>query len=145
MGRVLGGETSTGEVRYPIICYVSEGFQLIEHRASSHAKQLILLISSFPTTNPTPIDTQDPSSRAPGVNGHSPSPSQTDLVTLLSQIRARYRLLCSALGVRPRLATTHDGRGSADVDVNPLNGQAGGIVEGIEGPMKGVDTKKLLF
>ncbi len=48
-------------------------------------------------------------------------------------IRARYRLLCTSLGTRPRLTAAKDGSERA------------AVVEGIEGPMKGVDTRQLRF
>jgi hypothetical protein len=77
------------------------------------------LINSFPTTN-------------------NPEAAEIDLTALVSNIRARYRLLCASLGVRPRLAAAPSSGTSAA-------GEEGMVVEGIEGPMKGVDTAKLKF
>jgi hypothetical protein len=77
------------------------------------------LINSFPTTN-------------------NPEAAEIDLTALVSNIRARYRLLCASLGVRPRLA-------AAPSSGISNGGEEGMVVEGIEGPMKGVDTAKLKF
>nr|XP_031862369.1 uncharacterized protein CI109_002334 [Kwoniella shandongensis]KAA5529441.1 hypothetical protein CI109_002334 [Kwoniella shandongensis] len=136
-----------------------------EARALSHAQTLLDLIKSFPTTNPTPAPAPTqvasastitvPSSEPESAQAPPPSSSEgaseveTDLATLISTIRARYRLLCSSLGVRPRLAT------AVIVEAVPGSGAAGaaggaegateGVVEGIEGPMKGVDTRQLRF
>ena len=61
---------------------------------------------------------------------------------LLQSIRARYRLLCSSLSVRPRLGVA--GAGSSGAGEGDA-GNEGYVVEGIEGPMKGVNTKQLLY
>jgi len=79
--------------------------------------------------------------------------TEIDLPALLSSIRARYRLLCSSLNVRPRLTTApnKDGQLLADgVDVAGVGAATNdsateGVVQGIEGPMKGVDTRQLRF
>ena len=98
--------------------------------ALSHARQLLDLIRTFPTINP---------SSAP--DGSTPTAAtaetreEVDLPALLASIRARYRLLCSSLGVRGRLVAAPNGQTQA----------AGTAVEGIEGPMKGVDTSQLKF
>lgn len=83
--------------------------------------------------------------------GQSP---EIDLPTLLSSIRVRYKLLCSSLGIRPRLTTTSNKDGQVDLNPDDQLGSGSdggarvrgeGIVEGIEGPMKGVDTRQLRF
>lgn len=90
------------------------------------------LINSFPTDNPSSTST------SAGGSGDEAS-AEVDLSALLSNIRARYKLLCASLGVRPRLVAAAKDGGSAQ------NEGRGGVVEGIEGPMKGVDTAKLKF
>lgn len=81
---------------------------------------LIDLINQFPTQN-------------------TPEAGEIDLTTLVSNIRARYRLLCASLGVKPRLAAAPSTSSNGD-------GEGGGnMVEGVEGPIKGVDTSKLKF
>ncbi|QRV95608.1 hypothetical protein RhiJN_23626 [Ceratobasidium sp. AG-Ba] len=60
----------------------------IDDRAIRHAEQLLALISKFPMVNPsTAVDES----------------SQLDIVHLFTQIRSKYKALCSTLGVRPRL------------------------------------------
>ena len=86
----------------------------------NHAKVLIDLINQFPTQN-------------------TPETVEIDLTTLVSNIRARYRLLCASLGVKPRLAA------APTTTVNGDGGGEGSMVEGVEGPIKGVDTSKLKF
>jgi hypothetical protein len=82
---------------------------------------LIDLINQFPTQN-------------------TPEAGEIDLTTLVSNIRARYRLLCASLGVKPRLAT------AANTSTTSVGGDGeGNMVEGVEGPIKGVDTSKLKF
>ena len=108
---------------------------LISGRALGHAKQLLDLIGTFPTLNPS-IES-GPTHNAP--LARATSPASVDLPTLLGAIRARYRLLCSSLGIRPRLISAKDGQASLGI------GTEDGAGEGVEGPMKGVDTKKLLF
>ncbi|WVF65579.1 hypothetical protein IAT40_000309 [Kwoniella sp. CBS 6097] len=141
-----------------------------EARALNHAQALLELIASFPTTNPTPasapaptsapnaVSTSDPIAVSVSVSSESSSGrDQTDLASLISQIRAKYKLLCSSLGTRPRLAVAQiieakPGSGAANANVNAntssgiVNGsapQTGG--SGFEGPMKGVDTRQLRF
>ena len=89
----------------------------------NHAKVLIDLINQFPTQN-------------------TPETVEIDLTTLVSNIRARYRLLCASLGVKPRLAA------ASNTSSTPAGGEGeggGNMVEGVEGPIKGVDTSKLKF
>ncbi|KAF8603326.1 DUF1715-domain-containing protein [Ceratobasidium sp. AG-I] len=59
-----------------------------DERATRHAEQLLSLISKFPMTNPSMA---------------SEAGSELDIVRLFTQIRSRYKALCSTLGVRPRL------------------------------------------
>jgi hypothetical protein len=85
---------------------------------------LIDLINQFPTQN-------------------TPETVEIDLTTLVSNIRARYRLLCASLGVKPRLAAASN---SSTTSTSVGEGGGGGnMVEGVEGPIKGVDTSKLKF
>lgn len=139
-------------------------------RAAQHARQLLDLISTFPTLNPTPTPNESITSTISPITNqddstqpHSQSLSQsqsdnTDLPQLVSSIRARYRLLCTSLGVRPRLvaAASADLDAGAMADNEPTSGIEGrrndgapvvlaGVVQGIEGPMKGVDTRQLRF
>jgi hypothetical protein len=101
-------------------------------RAVNHIETLLNLISAFPIFNPTPPDDLSPTADT----------ETADLAANLERIRARYRLLCSSLGIRPRLATAS----TKDGDVDEIGeGGVGGIVQGIEGPMKGVDTRLLRF
>ena len=142
----------------------------MDDRALGHAKQLSSLIATFPVTNPTPIpdapipsslqDSSLPSTHRPSSKPSTKSPPSTtitdssssapDLPTLLSSIRARYRLLCSSLNVRPRLSATKDGQdttgraGETGVEL-PGQDEGEGVVEGTEGPMKGVDARQLRF
>jgi hypothetical protein len=53
----------------------------------SHIRNLLELISQFPTVNPSAAD----------------AASDVDISKLLRQIRSKYKILCSNLGVRPRL------------------------------------------
>jgi hypothetical protein len=89
----------------------------------NHAKILIDLINQFPTSN-------------------TPEAGEIDLTALVSNIRARYRLLCASLGVKPRLTAASDTNTVSASGNDVENGQ---VVEGVEGPIKGVDTSKLKF
>lgn len=129
-------------------CWHGKSRADIGGRALKHAKVLLDLINTFPRTNPTPIS--DPNKPTPQsqVETAAEAEPEVDLGALLSNIRARYKLLCTSLGVRPRLvaapgtSNTSDGVGGEQ----SMNGGGGGmVVEGIEGPMKGVDTSKLRF
>lgn len=102
-------------------------------RALSHARQLLELIGSFPTSNPSSAQ----GDTAPDTTSIAEGREEVDLPALLANIRARYRLLCSSLGVRGRLVAAPQPNGTS-----PDGGTA---VEGIEGPMKGVDTSQLKF
>ena len=90
----------------------------------NHAKVLIDLINQFPITN-------------------SPEAGEIDLTALVSNIRARYRLLCASLGIKPRLAAAPSTAMASDGDGG--DGGNGNMVEGFEGPIKGVDTSKLKY
>jgi len=57
-------------------------------RASQHIRYLLDSISQFPRINPSASD---------------PASDEIDIPKLLRQIRSRYKVLCSSLGVRPRL------------------------------------------
>ncbi|TYJ51945.1 hypothetical protein B9479_007459 [Cryptococcus floricola] len=118
-----------------------------EARALNHAQVLVELINTFPTINPT----QSINSNAVSEMVDDTPAADIDLASLLSLIRARYRLLCSSLGTRPRLASAtiveaNPGSGAAAAGgTAPDGGEAEGAVQGIEGPMKGVDTRQLRF
>lgn len=96
--------------------------------------QLLELIHSFPTINPTPSAT----SPTP-----PPQTPPTDLPSLITRIRAKYRLICSTLGVKPRLVV----RQSVEGDVMADRGEAQGVEAPQEGdqPMGGVDSRLLQF
>lgn len=92
---------------------------MVSTRTLKSIDQLVELIHSFPTINPTP------SSIVP-----EPSiESATDLPALITRIRAKYRLICSALGVKPRLVV----RQSVEGDVMQDRGDEGGMMQGVEG------------
>ncbi|KAF5385363.1 hypothetical protein D9615_001011 [Tricholomella constricta] len=55
-----------------------------DDRATSHTRRLLDLIAQFPRSNPSETD-------------------ETDFPKLFRQIRSRYKVLCSTLGVRPSL------------------------------------------
>ncbi|KAF8971873.1 hypothetical protein BDZ97DRAFT_1650504 [Flammula alnicola] len=61
-----------------------------DERASQHIRILLDSISQFPRVNPSASD----------------SSSELDIPKLLRQIRSRYKVLCSSLGVRPRLQSS---------------------------------------
>ncbi|KAL1407611.1 hypothetical protein Q8F55_007044 [Vanrija albida] len=109
-----------------------------EAKSLAHAQTLLGLIAAFPATNPTPVPDApiDGETEAQRQEREAALAAAPDLPALLSNIRARYRLLCTSVGVRPRLvAAQRDGSA----------GDGGAVVEGIEGPMKGVDTRQLRF
>lgn len=105
------------------------------------------LINTFPRENPTP--SSDPNKPTPQAMVESQTQDndeggEIDLGALLSNIRARYKLLCTSLGVRPRLVAA-SGSSNTTTEGNGAEEGMGMVVEGIEGPMKGVDTSKLRF
>ncbi|KAL7421359.1 hypothetical protein Q5752_004244 [Cryptotrichosporon argae] len=117
-----------------------------EAKAQNHARTLLGLIQTFPTYNPTPSPTPAPhygSQIGPDSPRTSPAEperaaradsaaDEPDLALLLASIRARYRLLCTSLGTRPRL-------------VAAPSAVEQGAVEGVDGPIKGVDTRLLRY
>ncbi|KAJ9098928.1 hypothetical protein QFC20_005843 [Naganishia adeliensis] len=70
--------------------------------------QLLELIHSFPTINPTPSPTA-----LPVPTTETPP---TDLPSLITRIRAKYRLICSTLGVKPRLVVRQSVEGDVMAD-----------------------------
>ncbi|WWD06713.1 hypothetical protein V865_004808 [Kwoniella europaea PYCC6329] len=107
-------------------------------RALNHAQVLLSLIHSFPTTNPTPTPT--PSQPNNTGTDEPKAEADLDLANLISNIRARYKLLCSSLNVKPRLQVAQI------VEVDPRSGAgASGLDAGLDGPAKGVDTSQLRF
>lgn len=106
---------------------------------------LLRLIATFPTTNPTPTTTPGKATVEEEivVQVEDKSAAEPDLSNLMSSIRARYRLLCTSVNVRPRLVASDKlGMDAANDQDDSSNS---GVVEGIEGPMKGVDTRQLRF
>jgi hypothetical protein len=93
-------------------------------RASHHAHQLISLISQFPLTNPSVA---------------SQAESQVDIVRLYTQIRSRYKALCSTVGLRPRLVSA--GVIPSDPSASGHNDDTDGAVQPPERPM----TQSLAF
>lgn len=133
-----------------------------DRSALNHAKILLNLIAKFPLSNPsdsattsitpsTDLDTAENMALdefVPPAPSNSAETVEVDLPALLSSIRARYRLLCSSLGARPRLTTASNKEGQDENNgYAAANGAEiqGGVVQGIEGPMKGVDTRQLKF
>jgi len=56
-------------------------------------------IAQFPRTNPAPS----------GTSSESDPSAEVDIPRLFRQIRARYKVLCATLGVRPSLRATANG------------------------------------
>ncbi|KAG8763539.1 hypothetical protein FRC12_008516 [Ceratobasidium sp. 428] len=75
----------------------------IDDRTIRHAEQLLSLIAKFPMTNPSTAIEEG---------------SQIDIVRLFTQIRSKYKVLCSTLGVRPRLVAA--GAVSSDPSIDGL-------------------------
>lgn len=81
-----------------------------EEKSLDHISSLLGLIDNFPTENPSqpstastaPVSISSSSLDAP--NGSTNTEDEIDLTRMLSQIRSRYKLLCSSIGVKPRLA-----------------------------------------
>jgi len=76
-----------------------------EDRVIHNIKVLLDTIARFPRTNPSP---SEPSSES------DPS-AEVDIPRLFRQIRARYKILCATLGVRPSLRAT-EADSQEDVD-----------------------------
>ena len=85
-----------------------------------HIRHLLELIGQFPRVNPSSASTLKESNEA-----------DIDISKLQRQIRSRYKVLCSCLGVRPRMrvasssesgvSTAPDGE-EEDVDTDVLSG-----------------------
>lgn len=101
-------------------------------RALAHLDTLISLIALFPTQNSsdavassTPSDSSPPAfpteDPPPQLDAHG---KETDIASLLERIRARYKLVCSTLGVRPRLTQVRvqDDDGDDDMAGEPSSG-----------------------
>ncbi|KAF9478903.1 DUF1715-domain-containing protein [Pholiota conissans] len=69
-----------------------------DDRASQHIRQILSTIAQFPRINPSQATTSSESSTNLPLND-----ADFDIMKLLRQIRSRYKVLCAALGVRPRL------------------------------------------
>lgn len=122
-------------------------------RAQAHIQTLLGLISTFPTDNPTPAPEDDTSNAAPDASDSDTiKPNEEpDLAVLLERIRARYKLLCSSLGVRPRLAVASNPEETANNGAIESSGVESATVRGAEGSgvargmIEGVDTRLLRF
>ena len=93
-------------------------FFLSFSRASQHIRSLLDSISQFPRVNPSASD---------------PASEELDIPKLLRQIRSRYKVLCSSLGVRPRLqsaevAAMEDNEDRMDEDDAPTRTTAGSSI-----------------
>lgn len=120
-------------------------------RTQNHIQTLLNLISTFPTDNPTPIPDGQPIQEPMSDQGKE----DPDLAVLLERIRARYKLLCSSLGVRPRLAVASrpEDVASTDTGTTETSGVEGrdNVIMGAEGSgvakglIDGVDTRMLRF
>ena len=77
-------------VCFPPSCTPSHPRDVMFRRALHHIKTLLEMISQFPLTNPSPIESSE-------------TGQELDILKLLRQIRSKYKILCSSLGVRPRI------------------------------------------
>jgi hypothetical protein len=139
-------------------------------RALGHLETLIGLIALFPTQNSSvstansrpgsPVASAHPaiamssSSSKPGGDGGAGSASpaaqldgqgkETDIASLLERIRARYKLVCSALGVRPRLSQVKPANDNDDDgDSAAAAGQeSGSNSSGVDRPTTGDKLEK---
>ena len=100
-------------------------------RPLQNVNQLLALVGLFPTINLSDPDAPDDDAAAEASNA-------PDLSALLERIRARYKLTCSSLGVRPRLTAAK----MTDADEEDGAGEVKGkvVVNGV-----GVSSKALLF
>jgi hypothetical protein len=124
-------------------------------RAQNHIQTLLNLISTFPTDNPTPVPdvpSGQPDAAMNAETEHLSPKDEPDLAVLLERIRARYKLLCSSLGVRPRLAVASRPEDTGpDLLPKETSGVEVGVVMGAEGSgvakgmIDGVDTRMLRF
>jgi hypothetical protein len=158
-----GRKSALGKLGDAKIVRIIDTHTVVIYRVQLHIQTLINLISTFPTINPTPgqdapvsLSESNPSSSA-----LTRSQEEPDLSVLLERIRARYKLLCSALGIRPRLAVAslpgpNETYGEEGEGVQGQNGNAGteggsSLVQGVEGSgvgrgmIDGVDTRLLRF
>ncbi|KAJ9093852.1 hypothetical protein QFC21_006225 [Naganishia friedmannii] len=120
----------------------------ISTRTLKSIDQLLSLISSFPTVNPTPDTTHTtippPPITPPAEPSPSPTPTPTpeddplaepaaavpegDLAGLMTRIRAKYRLVCSLVGVKPRLTVRNTAEGDVMADTTATD-----VVQGSSG------------
>jgi hypothetical protein len=66
-------------------------------RAEAHLSQLVNLIARFPMVNPSSKLEQTPEQQL------QTTEEGVDVVKLMTQMRAKYKVACATLGVRPRL------------------------------------------
>lgn len=78
----------------------------------TNVQQLLSLVALFPTSNASSSSTEAQSSDA----GPSTSAAEVDLSALVERIRARYKLTCSSLGIRPRMVAASSIPGRSLVD-----------------------------
>ncbi|KAF8504291.1 hypothetical protein BU17DRAFT_58193 [Hysterangium stoloniferum] len=74
----------------------------VQSRTEVHIRHLLELIAQFPRVNPSPSSSES-------------DDTALDVAGLLSKIRARYKALCSTLGVRPRLRAAAQGEEVAEL------------------------------
>ncbi|KZV67404.1 DUF1715-domain-containing protein [Peniophora sp. CONT] len=112
-GRALGREKGfeigeelgfyEGAARIWELVYVGQGKET--HRAVSHARALLTLLSTFPSTNPHEED---------GI----------DISALLRQVRSRYKALCASVGIRPSLRAGESGDREENIEGSGGQGDA---------------------
>lgn len=90
-------------------------------------------------------DSDIPRGETNGFGAVAAAEPEPDLPSLLGSIRGRYKLLCASLGARPRLVAAPNQDPAEGGPQGSDMAEEGGVVEGIEGPMKGVDTRRLRF
>ncbi|KAJ9114085.1 hypothetical protein QFC22_005905 [Naganishia vaughanmartiniae] len=117
----------------------------ISSRTLKSIDQLLSLVSSFPTVNPTPDSTsttippppitppaETPSSptfeeRSTTEPTASPTVAEGDLAGLMTRIRAKYRLVCSLIGAKPRLTVRNTAVGDVMADTEAGNEGSSGV------------------
>jgi hypothetical protein len=122
-------------------------------RTQSHITHLLALIDKFPTSNPSP--STHPLSTTPNASHEEqnseldPTSPSYDMQRHLSLIRARYRSLCAAMGVKPRpipaSASLPESVLKENFDVAPLDRRAEDVEKtegGIEDGERGGDGDK---
>jgi hypothetical protein len=156
-GQALGSKKVTS--RYEDVLFGSprSDADILHHvvifRAHTHIQTLLGLISTFPTDNPTPAPEDDTLNAKPDTaDSDTMKPNEEpDLAVLLERIRARYKLLCSSLGVRPRLVVASNPEETASNGAIESSGIETATVRGAEGSgvargmIEGVDTRLLRF